>query len=413
MSFHAAARAVTTPAYPCLPEGLSLGGLIELIERIGRRCGLGAPREKALIRMIRSTASRDWTEADHDPVCYRRQTDLAKELGITERAMRAHEAALERLGFLRIETGANGRRSGRELTGGKRLGLNFRPLIERIGDLLAIDAQIRDDAERRIDLCLECSAAKRDVKQALDRLTAVDPDCGAIAELRDRYASWPQRYAGLRNIDAVAAHLAEIESVLSDALDLLSCRKETSGVAESGIPPIQNTNLNISESCSGSSAVTWPSRLRDDSKSFTPGPDGPDECREKIIGARGEDDNPNDISWLTPDLVRDMAGPDFRYWLDSITDGGEMTERALRSAAIGLRGDLGISPSAWEEAMEVFGSLRASLVVMVIDANRQRPIGPIHSPGGALRAFTRLQRAGQFNLPGSLMGVLNWKRNMS
>lgn len=108
-----------------------------------------------------------------------------------------------------------------------------------------------------------------------------------------------------------------------------------------------------------------------------------------------------------------MAGPDFRYWLDSITDGGELTERALRSAAIGLRGDLGISPSAWEEAMEVFGSLRASLVVMVIDANRQRPIGPIHSPGGALRAFTRLQRAGQFNLPGSLMGVLKWKRNMS
>lgn len=411
MSFQAAAKAASTPTYPCLPNGLSLGRVIELIERVGRRFGLGAPREKALIRLIRSTAARDWTETSHDPVCYRRQTDLAKELGITERAMRAHEVQLERLGFLRIETAANGRRSGRELTGGKRLGLNFRPLIERIGELLAVEARIRDEAALRTNLCLECSAAKRDVRQALDRLIALDPDCPDLAKLVQRYELWPQRYAGLRTVETVETHLEEIQEVLSGALVLISCRQESSGTAESQIPAIQNTNLNPSVSCSGSSAGTWPSRKRDDDISFTPGPSGPGDCREQRIGDRGESGNPDDISWLTPDLVHEMAGPDFRFWLDAMANDGAITERAMRSAAIGLRGDLGISPSAWEEAMDVFGSLRASLIILVIDANRQRPGNPIHTPGGSLRAFTRLQRAGRFNLPGALIGVLNWKRN--
>jgi replication initiation protein RepC len=46
----------------------------------------------------------------------------------------------------------------------------------------------------------------------------------------------------------------------------------------------------------------------------------------------------------------------------------------------------------------------------VIDANRHHPTRPIHKPGGALRAFTRLHRQGGFNLPGSLIGLLERRR---
>ena len=135
------------------------------------------------------------------------------------------------------------------------------------------------------------------------------------------------------------------------------------------------------------------------------------ECREKSIGGLSPAGNPDDLSWLTPEKIRSIAGQNFRFCLDAICPVGEqMTDRHLRSVAIMLLPDLGINASAWEEALQVFGSMRAALAVLIIDANRNHPTHPIHSPGGALRAFTRLQLAGQFNLSGSLIGLVERSR---
>ncbi len=70
--------------------------------------------------------------------------------------------------------------------------------------------------------------------------------------------------------------------------------------------------------------------------------------------------------------------------------------------------DLGINPSAFEEAMEAMGWLRAMLAVMVIDRNRAHPTKPILSCGGALRAFTRRHRQGVLDLRASIFGI--WGR---
>ena len=144
-----AAAAVNHQTHPCLPTGMTLSHVIELIERVGRHIGLGARRREALLRMIRQTAPTDWTASDRDPVCFRPQQDLAQDLGITDRAMRAHEQALAQLGLAIIDTTANGRRSGRMLPGGRRLGVNFRPLIDRIGWLMDLD-EAHQAAIRRI-----------------------------------------------------------------------------------------------------------------------------------------------------------------------------------------------------------------------------------------------------------------------
>lgn len=399
------------PSYPCLPDGMTFSHLVELIERhAGRAFGIGLARRDALLRMMRSTSVSDWTDPHRDPVCYRAQQDMAAEIGITDRALRAHERQLEALGLVLIDTAADGHRSGAELSDGRRLGINFRPLILRVGELIACDRDRQAESRRMQTLRLECSALKRDVRRAIERLVELEPRHPALGSLLQAFAAWPRRYAGFRSVAQLEGHLADIRSVYDQLTEILSCRADSSGVSESEIPAILNTTLKNPEICSGSSANERPARKRADDSSSMAGPPGPSTCNEKSVGGAGPNGNPDDVSWITPQVIRQIAGPCFLERLDHHCSGGAITERAMRSAAFELAGWLGINESAVLEAMDVFGDLRMTLCILIIEANMEHPTHPIHSPGGALRAFTRLQMAGQFNLAGSLIGLVERRR---
>jgi replication initiation protein RepC len=83
--------------------------------------------------------------------------------------------------------------------------------------------------------------------------------------------------------------------------------------------------------------------------------------------------------------------------------------RDFTLAAIRRLPELGVNPSAWEEAAEAMGDEAATLAVLVIDANRDHPTAPVRKPGGLLRAMARRQRAGELNLLGSLIGLMERK----
>ena len=91
---------------PCLPEGMTLSHVIELVERNARRINLGPARREVLLRLIRRTSPGDWTAPDRDPVCFCAQQDLAHELGITDRVLRNHELRLAARSRLPQATGS-------------------------------------------------------------------------------------------------------------------------------------------------------------------------------------------------------------------------------------------------------------------------------------------------------------------
>ncbi|WP_134681457.1 replication initiation protein RepC [Paracoccus ravus] len=385
-------NAIARVTHPVLPEGMTLSHVIELVERLARYLGLGAARRAVLLRMMRQTAPADWCDPGCDPVCFRAQQDLARDLGISDRTLRLHEKGLEEHGFIRIDTAANGRRSGRQLSHGRRLGINFRPLLENLGLLLALDAEHREEAHRISVLRLECSAAKRDAKQAIEQLLERDPQHAALPELLRRFTAWPRRYAGFRCSEDLARHLAEIDAVAAEVRACFACCAETSAMAEAELPAIGNT--------------TPKNLVRVDTRRTTP---PPDTCRPSTNG-NAEEDKGDDLSWITPEIVKEMAGPDFRFCLEALCPTGAITERALRSTAIMLLRDLGITDSAWEEALDQLGSLRTSLAVLLIEANRDHPTAPIRAPGAMLRGFAAQDRLGAFNLSGALKGLLRRKR---
>jgi replication initiation protein RepC len=76
--------------------------------------------------------------------------------------------------------------------------------------------------------------------------------------------------------------------------------------------------------------------------------------------------------------------------------------RDLMATAASVRPWLGISPSAWEEAIEAFGPEDAAVVLAAI---LQRS-SLINSAGGYLRNLTEKARAGAFSLGPMLMALI-------
>ena len=76
--------------------------------------------------------------------------------------------------------------------------------------------------------------------------------------------------------------------------------------------------------------------------------------------------------------------------------------RDLMAVAAQVRGYLGVSPSAYEDACHVMGPETAALVVACILQRAQH----INSAGGYLRALTEKAREGQFSVGPMLMAAL-------
>lgn len=401
-------RPENQPQHPTLPEGMYLGHVKELLRRLRPVLELSRSRYDALLEMIESTASNDWHDPTRDAVCFRQQQDLARRLGKTDRAMRADEAALARAGFIENRSGNDGRRSGILLSGGQRLGISFAPLIERIPDLLSLRDEV-DAEERQIaPLRLQASAARRELREALDRLVIAAPDHPEAAVLLNAYASLPRRYSAYRSTTDLKDHIRHVENTTDKVLNIITLSSKTSGAAESEIPAIiQSTNKPLLVSCNGSSVLKMPARKRADDK-YSAAPNGAEEKGlENKYAASKDGDKTYDLDWLTPTILYSIASEECRFYLDAYRDGQSLTMRSFVKATTHRLSELGINSSAWDAAAEAMGNTRAALCVLVIDANRLHPTRPIHSPGGVLRAMTQRYANGKLNLAHSLIGLVN------
>ncbi|MEO5613781.1 MAG: helix-turn-helix domain-containing protein, partial [Cypionkella sp.] len=235
--------------HPILPTGVSLGQVKELLHKSMRQLGLTHSLHNTLLTMIEATAAAAWHDPSQDVVCYRQQQDLARTLGKSDRALRNDETTLARAGVIVLRTGNDGRRSGRLLPDGTRLGISFAPLIGLIPRLVELQARQQDESNRFVSLRLQASAARRDLRRAIDRLINIAPDHPITSDAVDFYANLPRRYLDYRTAEALAEHVEAVDEITDKALDLLQLLDDTSGAVESAVPAITiNTNPNISVS---------------------------------------------------------------------------------------------------------------------------------------------------------------------
>ena len=381
------ARPFRPRPHATLPEDWTKSGLLALVFAIAHRIGLNATDLMVLRRIAQKTRAADYGDPTRSPICFERQIDMASSIGLSAEQWRRVERKLEGQRLIARETAANGHRG--RVSGSLGLescaGLSLEPLIARLDELIEIEARQVETTER-LALCrLEISKARREIRRLEDEL--LDHPIGAlVAEERETWAS-PRGYATLESAEA---HLDVLESLLGKLRESIQLSSNMTGAAVMDDRcHKQNTTETRSESC----------RM----------PKGSEKRLEKKRGALDAGVNEAFIGHLTVAKLRDLASDDLRLYIDHAPGGsGPATISDIDWAVLQRLRDLGINASAFEEAVEAMGWLRAMLSVMVIDRNREHPTRPVRNCGGALRAFTRRHRRGVLDLRASIFGI--WGR---
>ena len=382
-----ALRSFRPRTHEALPDGWTKSSLLTLVFGIAHQIGLNATDLMVLRRIAQKTRAPDYQDPERSPICFERQIDMAASIGLSTEQWRRVERKLERLRLIARATAANGHRG--RVSGSRGLescaGLSLEPLIARLEELLEIEARQIEASERLALFRLEISKARREIRRLEDSLGDRSP-ATMLAEARAIWLS-PRSYTTPMRAEA---HLTILEVLVEKLREMVRLSSDMTGasVADDRCHK-HNTTETLLKSCSA--------------------PNGAKSDEEKKGEAFDAGINAEFMSQLTIARLRDLASTDLRSYIDDAPGkSGSPSLSDIDWAVLRYIRDLGINPSAFEEAMETMGWLRAMLSVIVIDRNRTHPIRPILNPGGALRAFTKRYLRGELDLRASIFGI--WGR---
>ncbi|SMH26300.1 plasmid replication protein RepC [Mesorhizobium australicum] len=296
--------------------------------------------------------------------------------GMANATLRRHLAALLDCGIILRRDSPNGKRYARKGRGGEledAFGFSLAPLLARAEEFHQAAERVRAD-NRALKLMRErITLQRRDIAKLID--AAVEEGApGAWQALWRRFrlvVDHLPRKASVVELEPFAAELDQIRDEVDIALkDFMN---------------VTNPSANESQNEPQQSDSNPESHFE-----FEP-------AFEKARGSaepRREPQEPPKTYHLglvlkaCPDIV-DYATAGIGNWRD------------LMATAAQVRGYLGVSPSAYEDACHVMGPETAAIVVACILQRAQH----INSAGGYLRALTEKARAGQFSVGPMLMAA--------
>jgi replication initiation protein RepC len=330
--------------------------------------------------------------------------------GMAEKTLRNHLAVLVQSGLVIRRDSPNGKRYARKDVSGQErfsdaFGFDLTPLVSRAAEFEVMAEAIK--RERRAVLLLKerISLHRRDVS----KLVALGLDeglAGPWEDLRQRFMGLltPLRRIGDRaGLQALEAELAALRH---DAGKLLESAIDASNhTGNDGLHDRHQSNSKTESS----SVLEPPSERRGGEAASSPDKAEPataPEIKDYPIGM---------VLEACPDVNEyKFTGGKVRTWPEFLE-----TVRAIRPM-------LGISPSAWEEAIQILGVVEAHVVLATIlqrsEHSSEARLTPaeadgapvstvngspaIRSAGGYLRALTEKARAGEFALGPVLMALI-------
>jgi replication initiation protein RepC len=306
---------------------------------------------------------------------------LMSRTGLTERAIRRILRQLVDLQLLAPKDSPNGKRYAvKDLTGQvvDAFGFDLTPVYARRGDWavkLMEQKQLREVQKRAFD---EVTICRRAAEEALSALAEHFPDVDR-SEIETRLKALQARTPTRSRLTLPAD--------LLDAWQLLRTEVEEvfyeAGKAGLGVLHINNNNGSPSESCN---------------KGFP----------KKAEAVRSTEQTPEHLS---PELILEAC--------PSISDYGQPVRDLADIVSAGryLRAALGAHESAWAEAVEDIGTVRAAISVIYVlqlyedDIAKNGGESRIKNPGGYFRALTRMVKSGKIDLAVELLAMR--RRRMS
>ncbi|MBB6469087.1 replication initiation protein RepC [Aminobacter lissarensis] len=297
--------------------------------------------------------------------------------GMPDPTLRRHLAALLTAGLLLRRDSPNGKRyAHKDRAGGieEAFGFSLAPLVVRADEIAAAAEQVRA-RNAAVRLTRErVTLQRRDIYKLIE-VALAEGLAGDWQSLWSRFRAVVDaipRRASLTQLGTILAELSLIREEVDNTLNLNGNDENTSGndahsdrhQSESN----PDSHLELEPALEKSGATAEPIRkTTEPAKGFPLG---------LVLKA-------------CPD-IEDYAAGGISNWRD------------LMATAAQVRGYLGISPSAYADALEVIGQENTAVVIACILQRAQH----IHSAGGYLRSLTDKATAGEFSVGPMLMAAL-------
>jgi len=300
--------------------------------------------------------------------------------GMAESTLRRNLAALVASGLIARHDSPNGKRyAARDANGdiARAFGFDLRPLLQAAPDILAAAEEARA-IEQRIKRAREAvMLLKRDALKLSEygQQTAPDRPWGAIRDALLDTHRMSRRKLDEEELDQLGITLRHLLSVIRG---MLPETEKTGGCDSRNERHYSNSDKDTSDL---ESAETGQSDKTSDR--LEPGRAGTSADGKTPILPLGL------VLKACPDILPYSPDP-VRHWHQLVALAGL------------VRGMMGISPSAWEEAQQVMGREAASATVAAI---LQR-VDEIRTPGGYLRALTAKARGGGFSPAPMILALL-------
>lgn len=297
--------------------------------------------------------------------------------GMADATLRRHLAALVDCGLITRRDSPNGKRYARKGRGGdieEAFGFSLAPLLARADEFAAAAEQVRGD-NRALRLMRErITLHRRDIHKLIE--AAVEEDVpgdwgGLWTRFRAIVGAIPRR-AAVGDLEPIVADLAALHEEVDILLENHMNSTNPSGNESQGERQHSNSNTDsifeFEPAFEKSGATAEPYRPATEATKTYP------------LGL---------VLKACPDIV-DYAVDGISNWRD------------LMATAAQVRGYLGVSPSAYADALDVLGQENTAIVIACI---LQR-VNHINSAGGYLRVLTEKARAGEFSVGPMLMAAL-------
>jgi replication initiation protein RepC len=296
--------------------------------------------------------------------------------GMPDTTLRRHLAALLDCGLILRRDSPNGKRYARKGRGGDfedAFGFSLAPLVVRADEFQEAAERVR--------------AENRALKLMRERITLYRRDIGKLIEAaveEDVPGDWGGLWRSFRAIVDRLPRRATVCDLEPFVADLAALREE--------IDNLLNSHMNTQKSDGNESRS---GRQQSDSNTdsifeFEP---ALEKSGATVEPERRPDEKPRGYPL---GLVLKACPEIAVYAVDGIANW-----RDLMTTAAQVRGYLGVSPSAYEDACHVLGQETAAIVIACILQRAQH----INSAGGYLRALTDKARAGEFSVGPMLMAA--------
>lgn len=303
--------------------------------------------------------------------------------GMADATLRRHLASLVDSGLVIRRDSPNGKRYARKDRAGEiedAFGFSLAPLLLRAGEFEAAAERVRAETKALKLLRERITLQRRDIHKLVE--VAVEEDAvGDWAELWKRFR---------RVVDAIPrrATLAELEPFLA----------ELNTIRES-VDKLLETHINVTNP-SGNESRFERQHTDSNTNSFEFEP-GLEKDQGAAVAPRLETRSQPPAGYPLGMVLR--ACPDIAdYARNGIADWGDLMETANL-----VRGALGVSPDAWNQACEAMGAVDAAIMVAAMLQRGEA----ISSPGGYLRSLTAKAKAGEFSIGPVLMALLRGRGN--